>query len=187
MADTVPARAPDDDLHLLRRFVAGEAEAHRTIERWAREIVFFRGFGLTAEDRADAVQDTVAAVWRAASRADFELRHGTRALVRTVAGARCIDRLRRRRVQVPLDAELPDSGRDPLEQLLASDASARVRAAILALDEPCREIIRMHYFEELPYAEIATREGRTESTMRVRMFNCLKAIRKSIAAWGSTR
>jgi RNA polymerase sigma factor (sigma-70 family) len=187
MTDTVPARASDDDLHLLRRFVAGEAEAHRTIERWAREVVFFRGFGLTAEDRADAVQDTVAAVWRAASRADFELRHGTRALVRTVAAARCIDRLRRRRVQMPLDAEFPDSGRNPLEQLLASDASARVRAAILALDEPCREIIRLHYFEELHYAEIATREGRTESTMRVRMFNCLKAIRKSIAPWGGAR
>jgi RNA polymerase sigma factor (sigma-70 family) len=187
MNDTVPARAPDEELHLLRRFVAGEADAHRTIERWAREIVFFRGFGLTAEDRADAVQDTIAAVWCAASRADFELHHGTRALVRTVAAARCIDRLRRRRIQMPLDAELPDSGRDPLEELLATDASARVRAAILALDEPCREIIRMHYFEELAYAEIAVREGRSESTMRVRMFNCMKAIRKLVAAWSGAR
>jgi RNA polymerase sigma-70 factor (ECF subfamily) len=183
MSHAVESGPGEDDLQLLRRFVAGETAAHRTIERWAREIVFFRGFGLSPDERDDAVQDTVAAVWRAASRTDFQLRHGTRALVRTVASARCIDRVRRRRAQAPLDPELRDPLPDPLARALASDESARLRWAILDLDEPCREIIRMHYFEDLSYAAIAAQEARSESTMRVRMFNCIKAIRKRVGAW----
>jgi len=182
MNDSVAAGSREDDVRLLRRFVAGERDAHRTLERWAREVAFFRGFGLTAEDRDDVVQDTLAGVWRAASRPDFELRHGTRALVRTIAAARCIDRLRRRRAQAPLDETLRDAAADPLERAVARDESARLRRALLALDAACRDIIRQHYFEDLSYADIAAREQRSESTMRVRMFNCMKAIRRRLAA-----
>jgi RNA polymerase sigma-70 factor (ECF subfamily) len=182
-SDAAGPREPD--VHLLRRFVAGETDAHRTVERWAREVVFHHGLGLAAADQDDAVQDTIAALWRAASRPDFELRHGTRALVRTIAVARCIDRMRRRRIELPLDPQAPGASRDPLELAMANDESARVRRALLELDPPCREIVRLHYFEQLSYAEIAAREGRSESTMRVRMFHCMKAIRKRVAAWAA--
>jgi RNA polymerase sigma factor (sigma-70 family) len=168
----------DDEDRLLRRLVSGDAAACRTIERWAREIVFFRGFGLPADDRDDVVQETVAGVWRAASRPGFELSHGVRALVRTIAIARCIDRVRRRRPTVELAESIPDAAAGPYEQALASDERARLRLMLRQLGDDCREIIRMHYFENLNYAEIAAREQRSESTMRVRMFNCIRALRK---------
>jgi len=174
-SSTLP-REQDDSF--LRRFLSGEPAAVRTATRWARETAYFRGFGLTAEDREDAVQDALAQVWTLATRPGFELRQGLRAVLRTLVAARCVDRVRRRRKNVELDDSLADEAPTPHERLLARDERARLRAALLDLDPPCREIIRMRYFEDLDYAAIAEREGREESTMRVRLFNCLKAIRK---------
>ena len=170
----------DDDDRLLRCLVSGDAAACRTIERWAREIIFFRGFGLGPEDRDDVVQETVAGVWRAASRDGFELSHGLRALVRTIAIARCIDRVRRRRPMLELPESLPDSASGPYEQAMASDERAWLRVVLRQLGDDCRAIIRLYYFEDLSYSEIATREQRSESTMRVRMFNCIRALRKRL-------
>jgi RNA polymerase sigma-70 factor (ECF subfamily) len=165
------------DERLLRRFLAGEAQACRAVERWAREILLYHRFGLGREEREDAVQEALADVWRAAGRPGFALRHGLRAFVRTVTLARAIDRVRRSRRTEPVEESLPDRGAGPESEAEVSDESARLHAALEALDPSCREIIRLHYFEGWPYARIAQREGRREATMRVRMFNCLRALR----------
>jgi RNA polymerase sigma-70 factor (ECF subfamily) len=170
------SREPDD--HFLRRFLAGEPAAVRTVVRWARETAYFRGFGLSKEDREDAVQDALAQVWTLAARPGFEPRRGLRALLRSVVAARCIDRVRRSRRLVELDESLEDSSPTPDERLAAGDESARLRLALIELDEPCREIIRMRFFEGLDYATIAERERRSESTLRVRLFGCIRAIRR---------
>jgi RNA polymerase sigma factor (sigma-70 family) len=125
----------------------------------------------------------VATVWQAAARPDFALRHGLRALVRTVTLARAIDRVRRRRVRSAeaLDDEQPDVGAGPAEMAEADDESARLHGALETLDQKCRDIIRLHFFEDWPYARIAAREKRSESTMRVRMFNCIRVLRARLA------
>jgi len=174
----------EQDDHFLRRFLAGEPAAVRTVTRWARETAYFRGFGLSAEDRDDAVQDALAQVWTLATRPGFELRTSLRAVLRTLVAARCIDRVRRRRRQVELSDSLPDTAPSPSDRLIADDQSARLRRALLDLDEPCREIIRQRFFEGLDYATIAEREQRSESTLRVRLFSCLRAIRKRLAKMG---
>lgn len=166
------------DEALLREFLAGDAAAVRRVERWAWEIVHFRWSSLDAEAGEDIVQEAVTGVWRAVARPGFELRVSFRALVRRVAAARCIDRLRRRRPSAPLEDSLADPAPTPYDELLRSSEQARLRWAVQNLGERCRELIREHYFEERPYAEIASRLGRSEATMRVHMFNCLKAARK---------
>ncbi len=179
MDPSIPA-PHDDERALVRHFAAGEAAACRTVERWARTVVYFRGFGLSAEERDDAVQDTLAALWQLVARPDFRLTHGLHALVRTVASARCIDRLRRRRPQVPPDESLVDQAPGPLERAVASDERARLLVALRALGAACRELIRQHFLEGLAYAEIARREDRNESTLRVRMFQCMQSLRRRL-------
>ncbi len=181
----IRARTEDEppDVALLRAFVAGERSAVRRVERWAWEIVHFRWGSIPLDDRGDLIQDAVAGVWRAASRDGFELRSSLRALVRRVAAARCIDWLRRRRPGGPLPPQLADPSPDPYEWLLRRDERARLRWALQNLDERCREIIREHFYEGAPYAEIAARRDRSESTMRVQMFHCMKSIRKLWERW----
>lgn len=177
-----PATAAADD-RLLRQFLAGDAAACTTVERWAMEILLFRRFRLQREELEDVVQETLITVLRHASRPDFRLTHGMRAFVRRVALTRAIDAMRRSRPTALLDENLPDPAPGPYDELLRRDQRARLRWALQALDPRCREIIRLHLEEDLPYAEIAAREGRSESTMRVRMFNCLKSLRTLFGRW----
>ena len=172
------------DAALLRAFVAGEASAVRRVERWAWEIVHFRWGSIPQADRADLVQDAVADVWRAASAPGFALRDSLRALVRRVAAARCIDWMRKLRPTAPLGDDWADVSDNPYEALLRKSDRARLRWVLRALDERCREIIREHFYEELPYAAIAQRRERSEATMRVHMFHCMKRIRQLWERWG---
>lgn len=177
-----PATAAADG-RLLQQFLGGEPAACAKVERWAREILLFRRFRLHREELEDVVQDALVTVLRHASRPEFRLTHGMRAFVRRVALTRAIDALRRRRPTAPLDENLPDPAPGPYDDMLRRDKRARLRWALQSLDPRCREIIRLHLEDDLPYAQIAAREGRSESTMRVRMFNCLKALRNLFERW----
>ncbi|MFI5371675.1 MAG: RNA polymerase sigma factor, partial [Candidatus Eisenbacteria bacterium] len=115
-----------------------------------------------------------------ASRPDFRLVHGLRAVVRTVASARVIDRLRRRRPQVELDPALADPGRGPLDDAGVTSEAGWVRAGLAELGPACRELIRQHFFEGLGYRDIARLAGRNETTLRVRMHQCLRALRRRL-------
>lgn len=180
------SRPGEDETLLLRRFVSGEADACRTVERWAREILRYRRLRLGAEDVEDVVQEVVTGVWQAAAAPGFELRHGLKALVRRVTLARAIDRVRRLRVR---RAEpVPDTLRDPAagpERLAESgDERARLYLALESLGERCRDLVRLHYFEDWPYARIAALERRNEATLRVRMFHCIRQLRERLAPGG---
>jgi RNA polymerase sigma-70 factor (ECF subfamily) len=170
----------------LRRFLAGDAAACREVERWAREILLYRRLGLGPEDVDDVVQEVLAGVCRAAARPGFTLRHGLRAFVRTLTLARGIDRVRRLRVRRagPLDEAHPDPGPGPGDAAEDAEERARLHRALDALGEKCREIIRLHYFEGWPYARIAAREKRSEGTMRARMFECIRTLRRRMHGAG---
>ena len=172
---------PDEPL--LRQFLSGDPAAAKKVQRWAWEIVFFKRLGIPTDDHDDIVQDTLASVIRAARKPDFVLQKGLRNFVRTVAIARCIDHVRRKRPTGVLDENHPDPGHDPYRDLLERDESGRLRWALQQLEVRCQQIIARHYFEELSYAQIATLEERSEATMRVRMFHCMKALRTLCSKW----
>jgi RNA polymerase sigma factor (sigma-70 family) len=161
--------------------VAGEPPAIRQVERWAWSVLAFRRFGFSREECEDVVQETLAALWRDASREGFKLRRDFRAFVRRVAAARAIDRLRRRRPLSALDESLVDPNLGPYDELLRRDERARLHWSVQQLDPKCRDLIKLHLEEDRPYAEIAAAEGRSESTLRVRMFNCLRTLRRLVA------
>lgn len=174
----------DRDRMLLQAFLRGDAEACRRVERWAWEIVYFKPYGIPRDERDDLVQQALAGTWQAASRPGFVLRQGLRPFVRTVAMARCIDWLRRLRDQVELDPALPDPGRDPSEIAARHERAAMVDSVLQRIDASCRELIHEHIYLDRSYGEIARRLDRPEATLRVRMFNCLKAVRRLLTTAG---
>jgi RNA polymerase sigma factor (sigma-70 family) len=178
-------RRSEADERLLRRFVADEPAACRTLEAWARQILAYRRLGLSREDVDDIVQEALAAVWQAATRPQFTLQVGLHAFVRKVTLARAIDRVRRNRVRhaEPL-SEHVDPQRSVSAQYEFDAESSALFAALSRLELRCREVIRLHYFEDWPYARIAELEGRSESTLRVRMFHCLRTLRGLLGAAG---
>ena len=174
---------PASDEATLRLFLRGDPQVSRRVEMWAREIVRFRAYGMSVDDQADAVQDTLLGVWRVVSAPDFSLTHSLKAIVRRVAVARCIDRLRRRKPTTELSEMLPDGTPNPYEQFLQRDESARLAWALQELTGSCRDIIVKHFYENIPYKKLAELEQRAEATLRGRMFECMKKLRSLSSRW----
>lgn len=150
------------------------------VEQWARDVVRFRGYGIRSTEHDDLVQQTLIATWRACSRPGFVVRKGLRAVVHKIALARCVDWLRRQRPMQELDDNLADPLPEPTQQLADSDQWNQVQGALARLGKGCREIVQLRFFHELPYAEMAKLTGRNEATLRVRLFQCMKEVRKQL-------
>jgi RNA polymerase sigma-70 factor (ECF subfamily) len=178
---TPPTEAPEGQAELLRRFLAGDTATWQTVGLWAGRVVRFKGYRIPPHEREDVVHQALISVWRSAGREGFSLHTGLRAFVRKVTLARCIDWMRRSRATAELPASLPDPRPAPDETLAQEREAERVVQALRRLDPSCQEIIRLHFFEELPYVQIAARMGRAEATMRVRMFHCMKELRRLLA------
>ena len=170
------------DEELLRQFLAGDDRACRAVERWAREIVRFRPYGVPVDEHDDIVQQALMALWRACSESDFVLRTSLRGFVRKVVMARCVDWLRRRRPSTEIDETVPDPHPGPTDVMEESEQWARARWAIGRLGPACQELIRLHFLENLPYARIAADLGRAEGTLRVRMFQCMEQVRRLLGS-----
>lgn len=172
---------PDEDL--LRRFLIGEAKACRLVEKWAHELVRFKFHLLPSFEHEEIVQDTISDLWRAVSKEGFRLRVSLRSFVRAIAAARSIDRLRKYRPTSELLDVHVDPQPGPYDRLLKKDETARLRWAIQNAGQSCQEVIRLHYYENRTFGEIAEQLGRAEATLRVRMFNCVKKIREMMRRW----
>jgi len=168
---------PGDPTDLVQRFRRGEPEACRQLERWAGEVVRSPRYGVAPGDRADLVQETLRLTFEQVSAPDFRVDHSLRALVHRIAMARCVDWLRRRRVQVEVEDDLLREFPDPTARLEQAQLLDRLQAALQRIKPFCRDLIRWHFHEQRTYPEIAASTGRNPSTLRVHMFNCLKVLR----------
>lgn len=162
---------------LLGRFRRGDADACADVERWAREVVRSPRYGVAASDQPDLVQETLRQVWEQVTEPEFRLAHSLRALVHRIAMARCIDWLRRRRILVEIQDDLLREVPDPTARLEVEQQVSQLHRALGEIKPLCRDLVRWHFHEQKTYGEIAASTGRNESTLRVHMFNCLKALR----------
>lgn len=93
------------------------------------------------------------------------------------------DRRRRlaRRAGRPLRL-VPDDAvvADPEVHLNTARDRASVREAVARLPEPQREVITLFYLDELPVAEVATRLGLAEGTVKSRLFRARDALKRAL-------
>ena len=72
---------------------------------------------------------------------------------------------------------LPDEEPDPERTILAQNSMEQLRNVIRQLPPRQREILILHKFEELTYAEIADRLGLSKNTVMVHMMRALSTCR----------
>lgn len=170
----------------LRALLRGEGEAVRQARRWAHGVLASGRLGIPAGEREDLVQETMVAVYRTVSRPGFTIRTSLRALIRTIAAARGIDWLRRAHPHHELIEDPVSREPSPAQQLHVLDELSRVEAALAGMDEKHRQIIVLRLRDGLSFAEIAGITGVREGTLRVRLHDCLKRLRRRLAV-GSDR
>jgi RNA polymerase sigma-70 factor, ECF subfamily len=172
------------DEELMRRYAGGDDRAFRELfARYAPLLVRLlrRQVGRDA-DAQDLAQQTFLQLHRA--RRDFRDGLRLRPWVITIALNLARDHLRRlgRRPETALDADgvpepvapaTPDTGE-------ATRTAHRVRRALCTLPPEQREVIELHWFEQLPFSEIAAIVGSTSGAVRVRAHRGYVSLRKSL-------
>ena len=109
----------------------------------------------------------------------------------SVTSHRCLDLLRRRRLESRLFAaeleEVQDRsigsepGPSPLGAVLTDEARGRVRDALVRLPERYRVALALRYYGELGYDEIASQLGVTRNHVAILIFRGKQALRRLLA------
>jgi RNA polymerase sigma-70 factor, ECF subfamily len=171
---------PADELYqrlLVVRCQAGDEVAFaELVERFGPRVRYFLRKLLGSADGADdAWQDVWLDVFRHVPRlADPG---AFRAWLYRVARDRAFGRLRRLRVELPLDGHEPAEGPDDAESFTAEDA-ARIHAALDRLPAEQREVLVLRFLEEMSYDEIARVVGCRPGTVRSRIHYGKQALRR---------
>lgn len=85
--------------------------------------------------------------------------------------------------EVPIDDEtlLQAATRSALSRLILSEEAERLEAALETLPPEHREVILLRKFEELPFAEIGRRLGRSEDAARMLLARAMTALTMKLA------
>jgi RNA polymerase sigma factor (sigma-70 family) len=129
----------------------------------------------------EILQDTIVAVWHGA--ASFEGRSAARTWLFAIARRQAHNALRRRGQPVAdedgLNA-LEDSDPGPEEQVLRQSDAEEVQRAITRLPLIHREVLLLNFVNGLRYEEIATVLGVPEGTVKSRLSNAKRGLRRLI-------
>ena len=87
---------------------------------------------------------------------------------------------RRRPADLPLEADVFAAGGDVEAELLTSAKHEGLRAAVSALPDRAREVIALHYFDEMPLDEIAAVLEAPLGTVKSRLAYGLARLRKDL-------
>jgi len=82
------------------------------------------------------------------------------------------------------DGDLPGATPTPSVDAMAHEQAERLRAIVASLPDDYREVINCRYEEELSFAEIAARMGRSENAVRKLWFRAVERLEQELG--GST-
>lgn len=141
--------------------------------------------GLDAQQASDAVQDIFLRLLRSPP---TDLRDSG-AYLRRSADTMAIDHWRRQQRHVALFEPLPteaatvsDNAISVEGRLVARERDARLQRAIDALPPRSREVLLLHKYEGLSYAEVALRLGIARNTVMVHLANAMRSLRAAMRA-----
>jgi RNA polymerase sigma-70 factor (ECF subfamily) len=172
--------AENDEKALLKRLKHGDRAACETlVQRYHGRVygllVHLSGNPATAQD---LTQETFATVWQKIR--GFRGNAALSTWLHRIAYNKYIDHARRESRRQTRLADLPpatDAQPDPGAQLAGSDDQKQLVAAVQALPAAQREVIVLHYFQELSYRDMATVLGQPTGTIKWRTAAALKQLK----------
>ena len=168
----------EDDRALLKRIASGDKGAmKRLYERHHAGLVAFVESRLRDSMEAfDVVQDTFLEVWRSAGR--HEGRSSVKTWIFSIARNKTIDRFRKAGREVPLEEDFdpPDIAPNAEAVIEAASDADQVRACIEKLSAAHGRAVKLAFYEDLGYAEIAELEQVPEGTIKTRIHHAKKLL-----------
>jgi len=166
------------DAWIALRCQSGETSAFRElVAEMERPLLYFATKLLADEDEAlDVLQKTWLRAFRTIHR--LEEPQYLRAWLYQIARGLAIDQLRKRASAQRLEheyAELQTEANDEPE--FDQEDVAAVHRALDKLDPHVREVLLLHFLEDLPIAEVATIVGCPEGTVKSRLHHGKRLLR----------
>ena len=136
------------------------------------------------EDVEELCADVFVALWTHADTLNPE--QGLRLWLAAVAKNKATDWLRSRRSGDPIPEDVPDPLPGPEELTQRREQSARLWAAVDALDEPDRTLFLRYYYEGDKLKSVAAELGLTQTNAKQRLFRGRKALKAALQEGGET-
>ena len=185
--EKIEVELSDDELISLYR--SGNEQAFKTlVERYLKQIYSFtyRMTG-TAGDAEDATQETFVKVWQKISR--YKMTNTFKSWVFAIARNTAIDRLRKKKVSVFSDFEdatgkntfvenLTDPEMLPAKLIEKAEQKGLLDKGLLGLSPEDREILTLHYGEDLTFEAIGKIVQKPLNTVKSRHRRALARLRE---------
>lgn len=136
----------------------------------------------------EIVGDTMLAVWRGAGTFTGMSRVST--WIFGIARHKALDAIRRtsrhhqREVELDGAAEIPNPHDRPDEGVLCDELAAVTQRALVGLSCEHQEILRLVFYEELPYEEISALLGIPINTVKTRVFYAKQRLKEQLERMG---
>lgn len=174
---------------LLADVAAGQSTAFdRLYELYAQRIFqYIRTFVSDTTLAEEVVGDTMMAVWRGAGTFSRTSRVST--WIFGIARHKALDAIRRtakhqRDIDLDQVAEMPHAGASPIDAIHRNQTAALTQQALRGLSRDHREILRLVFYEELPYDEIASLLAIPENTVKTRVYYAKQQLKQQLDRLG---
>lgn len=176
-----------EDRGWIERARAGDAEAFSVLVDRYQKPVFNLCYRMlhNSQDADDAAQEAFLKAYRGLKK--YDERRPFLTWLLSITAHHCIDRLRRKRLQlVSLEAlggwHSPGEGPEPM--LERRQQSERLEAALRQLGATDRAAVILRYWNEMPYTEIAEVLSLTVSAVKSRLHRAKRQLAASYRDYG---
>ena len=164
----------------IEDFLAGDtlavAAVRSVVERSVRSFRFE-----DASLAAELAQESLSRIFFNLSSGRFRAECSLKTYASRVTRYTCLEHLRRRRLEVQLDAEsLPCRERwaEPEESFLWTEEHLRNLEIFSSLPSSCRELLKLVFIEKLSYREVGLKLGLSEAAIKTRVHRCRITFRR---------
>jgi RNA polymerase sigma factor (sigma-70 family) len=142
----------------------------------------------TRDDAEDMLQEALIVLWERVRSGQFEYAAKLETFVFATVRNLWLRRLARLRRQSTSEFDVesnPSADPSPLDRMIESEEAARIRDALERLGEPCRKLLLLFYWEELPMDEIARALGFANAeTAKSKKYQCKKLLQQMLTNSG---
>lgn len=176
----------ENDETLVMLTLAGDQRAYEGLVKKHQKTVVASAFVITKSQfmAEDAAQDAFVTAWMKLNTLQDASKYCS--WVCRIAKNCAINMINRYRSFLPVDftdgMDFSDCSYDPSKMIELSEDREDVKKSIEKLPERIRQIIYLHYFEDMPISEIADRMRISEGTVKWQLHDGRKRIRKELCA-----
>lgn len=134
-------------------------------------------------DAEDILQEAIIVLWQKANNDDFQLTSKVSTFLMAIARNKWMAEMRKRKrwVNQDPDLNLADDNDSLLDGLIADERIASVREALDSMNEVCKKVLIMFYFEERSLDSIAKDLGFSNAGVaKSKKYQCKKAFEERL-------